>query len=91
MDHAILFGKQELQELIQESWNQPKNPKIPESRRRKFRVADPSLRRNTQNGRNHQSSFWHILSGYFTTLTNSKKIENGIMGLYTTQAKYLHI
>ena len=25
----------------------------------------------------------------FTTLTNSK-FENGIMGLYTTQAKYLH-
>ena len=33
---------------------------------------------------------WHILSAYFTTLTNSKNFKNGIMGLYTTQAKYLH-
>ena len=46
MNHAIdkpLFGKQESQELIQESRNQAKNVKIPESRRRKFRVAEPSL------------------------------------------------
>ena len=46
MNHAIhkpLFGKQESQESIQESRNQAKNLKIPESRRRKFRVADPSL------------------------------------------------
>ena len=45
MNHAIhkpLFGKQESQESIQESRNQAKNVKIPESRRRKFRVADPS-------------------------------------------------
>ena len=45
MNHTIhkpLFGKQESQESIQESWNQAKNLKIPESRRRKFRVADPS-------------------------------------------------
>ena len=42
IDHAIhkpLFGKQESQKLIQESQNQAKNL---ESRRRKFRVADPS-------------------------------------------------
>ena len=47
MNHAIhkpLFGKQESQESIQESRNQAKNLKIPESRRRKFRVSDPSLR-----------------------------------------------
>ena len=46
MNHAIhkpLFGKQESQESIQESYNQAKNSKIPESRRRNFRVADPSL------------------------------------------------
>ena len=46
MNHAIhkpLFGKQESQESIQESRNQAKNLKIPESRRRKFRVADPSM------------------------------------------------
>ena len=45
MNHAIhkpLFGKRESQELIQESRNQAKNLKIPESRRRKFRVAEPS-------------------------------------------------
>ena len=44
MNHAIhkpLFGKQESQESIQESRNQAKNLKIPESRQRKFRVADP--------------------------------------------------
>ena len=29
------------------------------------------------------------LSAYVTTLTNSKSFKNGIMGLYTTQAKYL--
>ena len=42
MNHAIhkpLFGKQG----SQESRNQAKNLKIPESRRRKFRVADPSI------------------------------------------------
>ena len=46
MNHAIhkpLFGKQESQESIQESRNQAKNLKIPESRWRKFRVADPSM------------------------------------------------
>ena len=45
MYHTIyksLFGKQESQESIQESRNQAKNLKIPESRRRKSRVADPS-------------------------------------------------
>ena len=45
MNHAIhkpLFGKQESPESIQESRNQAKNLKIPESRQRKFRVADPS-------------------------------------------------
>ena len=45
MYHTIyksLFGKQESQESIQESRNQVKNQKIPESRRRKSRVADPS-------------------------------------------------
>ena len=45
MNHAIhkpLFSKQESQESIQESRNQAKNLKIPESRRRKFRVEDPS-------------------------------------------------
>ena len=31
-----------------------------------------------------------ILAAYFTTLTNSKNFKNGIMGLYITQAKYLH-
>ena len=36
-----LFSKQESQESIQESQNQAK---IPESRRSKFRVADPSSR-----------------------------------------------
>ena len=41
-DHKPLFGKQESQKLIQESRNQAKNLKILESRRRKFRVADPS-------------------------------------------------
>ena len=30
------------------------------------------------------------LSAYFTTLMNSKNFKNGIMGLYTTQAKYLY-
>ena len=40
--HQPLFGKQESQELIQESWNQAKIQKIPESCRSKFRVADPS-------------------------------------------------
>ena len=40
--HMSLFGKLESQESIQESWNQAKNVKIPESRQRKFRVADPS-------------------------------------------------
>ena len=45
MNHVIcirLFGKQESQELILESWNQAKIPKDSESRRRKFAVADPS-------------------------------------------------
>ena len=37
-----LFGNQESLESRQESWNQAKIPKIPESRRSKFRVADPS-------------------------------------------------
>ena len=36
-----------------------------------------------------ECKFWHILSAYFTTLTNSKNFKNGIMGLYTTQANYL--
>ena len=48
INHAIhkpLFGKQESQESIQESRNQAKNLKIPESRRRKFGVADPSVQR----------------------------------------------
>ena len=40
--HTPLFGKQESQESIQESPNQAKNLKIPESRQQKFRVADPS-------------------------------------------------
>ena len=38
-----------------------------------------------------ECEFWHILSAYFTTLMNSESFKNGIMGLYTTQAKYLHI
>ena len=42
--HKLLFGKQE---SIQESWNHAKNLKIPESRRQKFKVADPS--RQTDN------------------------------------------
>ena len=37
-----LYGKQESQESILESWNQAKILKDSESRRRKFRVADPS-------------------------------------------------
>ena len=41
--HKPFFGKQESQESIQESRNQAKNLKIPESRRQKFKVADPSL------------------------------------------------
>ena len=39
MNHVIcipLFGKQESQELVLESWNQAKIPKDSESRRRKF-------------------------------------------------------
>ena len=37
-----LFGQQESLKSCQESWNEAKIPKIPESRRSKFRVADPS-------------------------------------------------
>ena len=47
MNHVInkpLFGKQE---LIQESRNQTKNLKIPESYQRKFRVADPTTATHT--------------------------------------------
>ena len=45
MNHVIhepLFGKKESQESVQESQNQAKNRKIPESHGQKFRVADPS-------------------------------------------------
>ena len=41
--HKPLFGKQDSQKLIQESRNQAKNIKIPESHRQKFRVADPMV------------------------------------------------
>ena len=34
-----------------------------------------------------ECEFWYILSACFTTLTNSKYFKNGIIGLYTTQAK----
>ena len=37
-----------------------------------------------------EAKFSHILSAYSTILMNSKNFKNGIMGLYTTQAKYLH-
>ena len=45
MNHVqdkALFGKQESQNSIEESQNQAKISKIPESRQRKFTVADPS-------------------------------------------------
>ena len=48
MNHTIhkpLFDKQKSQETIQESWNQAKNLKVPETRRQKFRVADPCTSR----------------------------------------------
>ena len=49
MNHVIcilLFGKQESQELILESWNQAKIPKDSESRQQKFTVVDPSPKRH---------------------------------------------
>ena len=45
MNHMMrkhLFGQQESQESIQESCNQAKISKIPESGQQEFRVADPS-------------------------------------------------
>ena len=36
-----------------------------------------------------ECEFWHVLSACVTTLTNSNNFKNGIMGLYTIQAKYL--
>ena len=42
-----LFGKQVSQESILESWNQVKIPKDYESRRQKFRVADPLTHTHT--------------------------------------------
>ena len=46
MNHVIcipLFGKQESQELILESWNQAKIPKDSESRRRNSQLRTPRL------------------------------------------------
>ena len=44
--HKPLFGKQESQKSIQESWNQPEISKIPESSQQELRVAYPSGQTN---------------------------------------------
>ena len=41
--HKPLFGNEESLKSVQESRNQAQKLKIPESRRRKFRVVDPSI------------------------------------------------
>ena len=55
--HKPLFGKQESQESIKESQNQTKIPKIPESRRRKFKLVDPLVMNNK--GSNWSSLMYH--------------------------------
>ena len=92
MNHMIcnpLFGKQESQELIQESQNQAKIPKNSELRRSNVRVADPlllGLRKKHTNNLNF--NFMKILEKSSPLVTNPWFTKSTTLSHYKFQHTY---